>query len=155
MKTGLVDFRNGGQVPSVRLALLLLRQAVEEKADELILSLKSVSVEDDDDGELESMAAEFARRTESAARQPQAFVPTLIKAGQTNPLSAVPDHLFGPVVRVFLGLVEINYFAKGLAEGRIETKNPPSVWKLMSRDLACELRLARIWPARLPAAGPA
>ncbi len=139
-----IDFKGGSGViedlPVVRFAKLILWQAIQDKADQVIFELepeahKAIQAEK----ELLTAARIF-----DSTRFPSAFRITYKIGDVGNELTPTKAVLFEPAMRVLLNAAEIPFWKKGDISAELVTANPDSKWLLESKDLTRRIELRRI-----------
>jgi len=131
---------NDGQIPTVILTKLMLRDAVNKEADYLIFEL---------DLQLHTKAeAEHDKMRKNGDYSnyefPEVFHITFKKDGNESKKPSAPSNLFDLIVRVLLNVVEVPYWKKGEISAELETGNPSSKWIIESKDLTQRIQLRRI-----------
>jgi hypothetical protein len=128
------------QTPVVKMAKLLLTQAISADADFVLLELdweahKKIKAERENKAKISHQNTE---------RFPLAFQITLKSGEKERKLAPATGYLFEPVTRVLLNAAEIPYWTNGETSVELETCNPSSRWKIESKDLTQQIHLRRI-----------
>jgi hypothetical protein len=139
----ILDFKSSSeesQIPVVKMAKLLLLQAINADADFVVFEL-DLEAHRKIKAEREDMAKINLQNKE---RFPTAFQITLKSGEKEKKLAPATDYLFEPVTRVFLNAAEIPYWTKGETSAELETCNSSSSWGIESKDLTQRIQLRRI-----------
>jgi hypothetical protein len=122
--------------PAPKYVSLLMRQAIDKGADEIIFFLEDGANTALPEIEVEDLDKE--RILESK------FHTTILANGTSEELSLSPSFMFPGVVRVFCNYASVPYHSKGHIEGKITIKDPPLTFLLKSDNLNKTLTLTRI-----------
>lgn len=127
-----------------RFAKLILFQAINEKAEEIIFELKQgIDQETQSDYEELMKAGDPDKYASSALAVGTSFTITFKTRDKQHHLPSAPGRLFEPATKIYLDAADIPNRTGTAVSGQIQTQNPVTKWAIKSDDLSTCVRLLR------------
>jgi hypothetical protein len=136
--------------PPIRMVLQIVKDAIVLNADTIFLELDMelhLKVQEETKSLLQSMqnkslsADEFFLKYD---RLQKAFGVAYAINGVQNQMTPANGELFGDITKTLLLAAGISNSTKGEISAEFETSNPPSKWRIESKELARKIQLQRI-----------